>query len=70
MDLGRKPYQTELDELVEKEIAAVVMKNEDRKRRKGKVGIHSTLTASSNDLNERLLLVEDFMERWDEKLEV
>jgi hypothetical protein len=38
MDLGWEPYQTELDELVEKEIAAVMLKNEERKNRKGKEG--------------------------------
>ena len=70
MDLGRDPYQIELDELVEKAIATVVSKNKEMKRRKGKEGTTSTLTASSSDLNERLLQVEDFMERWDNKLEV
>jgi hypothetical protein len=70
MELGREPYQTELNELVEKEIAAVVSKNEERKRKKGKEATNSTRAADSTDLNERLLQVEDFMERWDEKLEV
>jgi hypothetical protein len=36
MDLGQEPYQTELDELVEKEIATVVMKIEERKKKKDK----------------------------------
>ena len=70
MQIGREPYQTELDELVEKEIAAVVSKNEERKRKKGKEATNSTHAADSTDLNERLVQVEDFMERWDEKLEV
>ena len=70
LDLGREPYQIELDELVEKEIAAVVMRNEERKKKKGKVGTQSTPTASGSEVNDRLLLVEDFMERWNEKFEV
>ena len=69
LDLGWEPYQTELDELVEKEIVAVVCKNEERKKRKGKEGMTSTQTVSTSDFNERLLQVEDFMERWDEKLD-
>ena len=70
MDLGWDPYQTELDELVEKEIAAVISRNKERKRKKGKEGTNSNPAASASELNERLFQVEDFMERWDEKLEV
>ena len=70
MDLGRESYQTKLDELVEKEIAVVVSKNEERKRRKRKEGTNSTTTAFGNKFNKHLLQVEDFMERWDEKLDV
>ena len=47
----------------------MVCKNEERKKRKGKEGTTSTQTASGNDFNDRLLQVEDFMERWDEKLD-
>ena len=70
MDLEWEPYQTELDELVEKEIAMVVSKNEERKKRKGKERTNSTPTTSGNDLNNWILQVEDFMERWDKKLEM
>jgi hypothetical protein len=70
MDLGREPYQIEVDELVEKEIAAVMLKNKDRKKRKGKEVAQPSTTPSSNDVEERLLLLEDFVEKWEEKLEV
>jgi hypothetical protein len=70
MDLGPEPYQTELDEVVEKEIAAMIKKNEGRKKRKGTEGSHSITSGTRNDLDERLLMLEDFVERWDEKLEL
>lgn len=41
MELGRKPYQTELDEVVDKETAAVISKNEEKKRKQGKEGTTS-----------------------------
>jgi hypothetical protein len=70
MDLGREPYQTELDELVEKEIAAVMSKNEERKNRKGKEGGQAIPTGITSDVDERLLLLEDSFDKWTEKMEL
>jgi hypothetical protein len=67
LDLGREPYQTELEELVEKEITAVVLKNEDKKKRKGKDGALAVHTGFTNEVDERLLLLEDVVEKWEEK---
>ena len=55
MQPRREPYETELEELVEKEIAVVVSKNEERKRKKWKEATSSTQAADSTDLNDRLL---------------
>ena len=68
MQLGREPFQTELDDAVEKEIAAVVLKNEERKKRKGIDGGVSVHTASKKDIEDRLLMIEDSIEKWDEKM--
>ena len=69
MELGREPYQTELDDAVEKEIAAVVQKNEERKKRKGAQGAVNVDTAVNKDIEDRLLLLEDSIEKWDEKMD-
>ena len=70
MQLGQKPYQTELDDLVEKEIAAVVLKNKERKKRKGIDGGVAANSAVNKDIEDRLLLIEDCIEKWDEKMDV
>ena len=70
MELGREPYQTELDDAVDKEIAAVVLKNEERKKRKGVQGAVNVETAVNKDIEDRLLLLEDSIEKWDEKMDV
>jgi hypothetical protein len=70
MDLGRDLYPTELDELVEKEIASVIMKNEERKKKKGKEKTKDIPAAGGNDLEDRLLFLEDFVDKWAEKLEI
>jgi hypothetical protein len=70
MELKRESYETELDKLVEKEIAAVVLKNEERKKRKGKEGELTVPSAVNNDVEDRLLLLEDAVEKWDDRMDV
>lgn len=70
MQLGREPYQTELDDEVEKEIAAVVSKNEERKKRKGVDGGVNVRIGVNKDVEDRLLLLEDSIDKWDEKMDV
>jgi hypothetical protein len=54
---------------VEKEIAIAVQRNEERKRKKGKEVGNGVSTTSNNDVEERLLVLEDFVDKWNEKLE-
>ena len=70
MELGREPYQTELDELVDKEIAAVLLKNEERKKKKGNDGATAVHNVVNNDVDERLLFLEDAVEKFDRKMDV
>jgi hypothetical protein len=56
--------------LVEKEIAAVVLKNKERKKRKGKDGALAVHTGFTNEVDEHLLFLEDVVEKWKEKMEV
>ena len=70
MQLGQEPYQTELDNAVDKEIAAIVLKNEERKKRKGVHEAVNVETAVNKDIEDRLLLLEDSNEKWDEKMDV
>ena len=70
MQLGREPYQTELDNLVKKEIAAIVLRNEERKKRKGVDGAVDVHSAVNKDIEDRLLFIEDSIDKWDEKIDV
>jgi hypothetical protein len=70
IDLGRDPYPIELDELVEKEIAAVIFKNEERKKKKGKEKRDDITATGRNEVDDRLLFLEDFVDKWVEKLEI
>lgn len=64
MNLGRDPYPTEVDELVNKEIAAVILKNEEKK---GKDKTTDLPGIVSNDVEVRLLFLKD---KWAGKLEI
>jgi hypothetical protein len=54
---------------VQNEITIAVQRNVEKKRKKGKEVGNGAFTTSSNDIEERLLVLEDFVEKWDEKLE-
>ena len=69
MELRREPYQTELDELVDMEIAAVLKKNEERKKRKGLDGPAGVNNVVNDDVDERLLFLEDAVEKIDVKMD-
>ena len=69
MQLGRKPYQTELDDAVEKEIAAVILKNDERKKKKGVDDSGTVQTAATKDIQDRLLLLEDSIEKFDDRMD-
>ena len=69
MQLGREPYQTEVDDAVEKEIAAVILKNEERKKKKGVDDSGDVQTAAMKDMQERLLLLEDSIEKFDDRMD-
>ena len=70
LELGREPYQTELDEAVDKEIAAVVLKNEQRKKRKGTDGVVASQNAVKNEEHDRILVLEDTVEKLDDRMQV
>ena len=70
MQLGWEPYQMELNDVVEKEIAAVVLKNEEEKKRKGVDGTANVQIAVNKDIEDWLLLIEDYIDKWDEEMDV
>ena len=70
LDLSREPYQTELDEAVEKEIAAAVLKNEEKKKKKGNDGAVSGHNAISSEVDDRILVLEETVEKLDDKMQV
>ena len=70
MQLNREPYQTEVDDAVEKEIAAVILKNDERKKRKGVDDSGAVQTAATKGIQDRLLLLEDSIEKFDERMDV
>lgn len=57
-ELGWESYQMELDDLVEKEIAAIVLKNKERKKRKRVDGAVAANSAMNKDIEDRLLLID------------
>ena len=70
LDLGREPYQIELDEAVEKEIAAVLLKNEERKKKKrNDVAMAPLNSAVNKEFEDRILLMEDTVEKWEERMD-
>ena len=46
------------------------MKNEERKKRKGHDGAVAVHTAINNNVEDRLLLLEDVVEKWDDRMDV
>jgi hypothetical protein len=70
LELGREPYHTELDEAVEKEIAAVILKNEERKRRKGNEGAVCDRNAVKDEVEDRILHLEESVEKIDDRMQV
>jgi hypothetical protein len=53
-----------LDELVEREIAVVVQKNEKRKKRRGgKEVAYANPSGNNRDVNDRLEILENFIEK-------
>ena len=71
MELGREPYQTELDEAIEKEIIAVLLKNEERKKRKRNDGVVVHVHSAVNkEVEDQIMLMEDTVEKWEERMDV
>ena len=69
MQLGREHYQTKLDDAVEKEIASVILKNEEKKKRKGVDDSGAVQTAATKDIQDRLSLLEDSIEKFDDRMD-
>ena len=55
---------------MEKEIAAIVLKNEERKKRKDNDGVVASQNAIKNEVDDRILLLEDNVEKLDDRLQV